>query len=54
MSERVREAIAEKMRRDPRVFLIGEDVVERLGNITEPLLKLGRPGKSLPERLVSE
>ena len=26
--EAVREAIAEEMRRDPRVFLIGEDVAE--------------------------
>jgi pyruvate dehydrogenase E1 component beta subunit len=34
--EAVREAIAEEMRRDPRVFLLGEDVAEA-----------GRPSKVL-------
>src|ERR1041384_3530797 len=37
--EAVREAIAEEMRRDPRVFLIGEDVAEA-GHPFKPLLGL--------------
>ena len=40
--EAVREALAEEMRRDPRVCILGEDVAELLGGEIAELLRGGR------------